>query len=515
MQAAVTLTEGTPGGGKTTRMIAKIVELEKEGYAPQDMMALTFTKRAQQEAITRVTKETGKGYQEWDHIRTIHSWCMKELGIKMQDMVNDSDRLNFQSQYGHALSLQESQGDDGARSLDSSTHADTALRIGNIMNARNAKDLVLVANKFGYGRWLDVMGEAYCRRVINDWRDYKRSMKRYDFDDLLMLFTEPKYLPKVLFLDEAQDLTPLQWVVVRRIAAACRQVHVYRDLNQTIFTWNGAAPGGFDRVFGQFLSSRIFIDRSYRCAAAIADVAKSILRQIYTGVNPNWSPADAGGRFRHAVQDCPVHMEYAKHDLLVLARTNHGLSSYISDFYRAGYTFFIGDHPNTEYAYVKAGAAYQKMLKRQPVDILDLRRIATNTSVPMKLDGDPERLYDITEVIDVEKHAQVLSSPSMFFDRMASSRSTYLSAAMAQGTDLSAKPNIKLMTVHGSKGAEADVVVMSARGTRRTMLHQRSTRDFDNEARVWYTGASRARKELIVHRPSNKRQDHLFRVYGE
>ena len=45
---------------------------------------------------------------------------------------------------------------------------------------------------------------------------------------------------KVLMVDEAQDLTPLQWDMVVKIAKHVDRVYIAGDDDQAIYEWNGA-----------------------------------------------------------------------------------------------------------------------------------------------------------------------------------------------------------------------------------------------------------------------------------
>lgn len=69
------------------------------------------------------------------------------------------------------------------------------------------------------------------------------------------------------------------------------------------------------------------------------------------------------------------------------------------------------------------------------------------------------------------------------------------------GEDLS-KPRIRLSTIHGSKGGEADHVVLlpdMARRTYNEMLDRP-----EDEARVWYVGVTRSKRKLTVTKARDK-----------
>lgn len=64
--------------------------------------------------------------------------------------------------------------------------------------------------------------------------------------------------------------------------------------------------------------------------------------------------------------------------------------------------------------------------------------------------------------------------------------------------DLSVTPSVRVMTIHASKGHEADRVVLDTSLTQR--VADGVITDPDSEARVYYVGVTRARQQLdILH----------------
>ena len=55
-------------------------------------------------------------------------------------------------------------------------------------------------------------------------------------------------------VDEAQDLTPLQWDMVVKIASAVDRVYIAGDDDQAIYEWNGADVNLFQTFPGKVFS---------------------------------------------------------------------------------------------------------------------------------------------------------------------------------------------------------------------------------------------------------------------
>ena len=81
-------------------------------------------------------------------------------------------------------------------------------------------------------------------------------------------------------------------------------------------------------------------------------------------------------------------------------------------------------------------------------------------------------------------------------------REKYLRSIMRSGNKLDTIPRIEVSTIHASKGGERDNVMLItdlSYGPYKASTENQQGRD--DEARVFYVGATRAKKELhIIHR---------------
>lgn len=89
-------------------------------------------------------------------------------------------------------------------------------------------------------------------------------------------------------------------------------------------------------------------------------------------------------------------------------------------------------------------------------------------------------------------------------DRVPRDEIRYLLAALRRGEKLRAKPRVRISTIHGSKGGEADHVILMTEIAQRTFREMQQNPD--DEARCWYVGATRAKRHLtIVGARTNRR----------
>jgi superfamily I DNA/RNA helicase len=87
-------------------------------------------------------------------------------------------------------------------------------------------------------------------------------------------------------------------------------------------------------------------------------------------------------------------------------------------------------------------------------------------------------------------------------DRIEQRETAYMLKALRKGEKIGTEPRVRLSTIHGSKGGEATHVVLI------TDMAARTYREFEqnpeDEARVWYVAATRAKQKLSVVAPDGK-----------
>ena len=85
--------------------------------------------------------------------------------------------------------------------------------------------------------------EANPGEFKNDGLDFTDMVQKY-IDNGLLSF-------KILMVDEAQDLTPLQWDMVVKLAMNSQKVYLAGDDDQAIYEWNGADVSFFQSFPGK------------------------------------------------------------------------------------------------------------------------------------------------------------------------------------------------------------------------------------------------------------------------
>jgi superfamily I DNA/RNA helicase len=88
------------------------------------------------------------------------------------------------------------------------------------------------------------------------------------------------------------------------------------------------------------------------------------------------------------------------------------------------------------------------------------------------------------------------------FDKMESMTKEYYISLLRKGESLTKPPRINISTIHGSKGGEADNVVLVTDMAASTW--EASNLMPDSEHRVWYVGATRTKHSLNIVMPRGR-----------
>ncbi|WP_300033064.1 double-strand break repair helicase AddA [uncultured Roseobacter sp.] len=158
----------------------------------------------------------------------------------------------------------------GAREKLSAVEADIDAFMERVADARQARLVLIAAEK-------TLALHRFAARFLALYEEQKMLRGWLDFDDLILkarqLLTDPAVAAWVLYridggidhilVDEAQDTSPAQWDVIRKLAAefssgegaradTARTLFVVGDKKQSIYSFQGADPREFDRMEREF-----------------------------------------------------------------------------------------------------------------------------------------------------------------------------------------------------------------------------------------------------------------------
>jgi superfamily I DNA/RNA helicase len=102
---------------------------------------------------------------------------------------------------------------------------------------------------------LNITADLNYTQIIQDQvEQYKKDTKMIEFHDMINDFIRKDLCPPVeaVFLDEAQDLSPLQWDMFFYIEGRSRRSYIAGDDDQAIYNFQGASSEIFINLEGTF-----------------------------------------------------------------------------------------------------------------------------------------------------------------------------------------------------------------------------------------------------------------------
>ena len=99
-----------------------------------------------------------------------------------------------------------------------------------------------------------------------------------------------------MFVDEAQDLSLIQWRLVRKIEEKSQDSYISGDDDQAIYKWNGAHVNTFINLEGK----KIILQQSQRVPQKPFALANKLIKRVTNRVEKEWLPKEEKG----SVQRC-------------------------------------------------------------------------------------------------------------------------------------------------------------------------------------------------------------------
>ena len=127
----------------------------------------------------------------------------------------------------------------------------------------------------------------------------------------------PKF--DVTFIDEAQDLSKVQWSMADKVFTNTGDSFIAGDDDQAIFRWAGADVDSFIALDGKINQ----LIQSFRVPKSVHKLAANIVSRIKKRINKNWLPSTREGNIKWYDNFEDINLKEGK--WLVLTRTNNQL----------------------------------------------------------------------------------------------------------------------------------------------------------------------------------------------
>jgi superfamily I DNA/RNA helicase len=493
---------GPPGTGKTHTLLSIVEKHLDEGYRPEEIGYFAYTKKAANEAIDRATSKFEYEEKDFEWFRTLHSMAFKQLNLTTKSVMKDRNYKEL----GKKLQIKEflnanNQIEDNGQSMQKNPF----MRI--IELARN--NMVNINTQWRRSQGHVEGGFEELERIYETYIDYKQEHELYDFNDMLLELVNEGVVPSlpVIIIDEAQDLSMLQWYAVILLAKSTKHIYIAGDDDQAIFKWAGAIPEMLMRTPG----NKKVLNQSFRIPKRVYDVAESVANKIKVRVKKEWSPTSKTGDVTHysSIEYVPFNKDG---EYYVLARTKYVLQKVEEYFKREGiiYNRFNKNKSISEKV-CYAINCWNKLINGDTISLGGAKNmykyIAGDGPIKRGFKTWDKALEDdiVVSYNDlVNNHGLRVPKDLAWNDVLTLINEDvilYIRKCERRGQDINAIPKIKILTIHGSKGGEADNVVLLSELSRKS--HTSLLKNGDDERRVFYTGITRTKKNLFLVRSSN------------
>ena len=492
---------GPPGTGKTTTLLNHVEELLSDGIPPNKIGYFAFTRKAAHEARDRaVARFNLNPDKDFVFFRTLHSLAFQLLGITGAEVLKETHLKEFSSIVGVNLTESLTAVEDEGFLTFRSNHP--------IMRAIDLARTTEHGPMWSYNQMdLDVTSYHF-QHIFSEYEKFKKQNGLRDFTDMLVGLSENgDLIPelKVVFLDEAQDLTPLQWKVAHLINNKCERFYVAGDDDQGIFGWSGADVTRFIKLEG---ASEV-LTQSYRIPRSVWDIADRVSSRIRRRQKKEWSPRDADGSVRFVNDHYRIDFT---DQWLILAQANYMLNDIGAYLKTQGYFFERFNSPSLSKKVRNAISSWTHLTTghNKEISLSEAQNLYAHiTSEDGRLQRGAKSLLKSAHEQDVftlgllHEHFGLEASGTwdQVLDRIKSEDRAYASTLIKRGVDLNSKPKIKLSTIHGAKGGEADNVFLILDLSGKAL--EEMTKNPDDGYRVLYTGITRTKENLVLKVPED------------
>ena len=264
-----------PGSGKTTVIVGRARALiEKAHIPPAHILVVTFSRASAREMKERFDRETDGAYPgvTFGTFHGIFFGILKAAyNLSARNILSEKEKREILN----ALILSKGRGLEG----DDDLLADIAREISLVKERRISVDTYYSA----------CCPDEVFRAVYRGYTGALRERRLLDFDDMLLYcarlfekrpdilaFWQKKFT--YILVDEFQDISPLQYEIIRRLASPEDNLFIVGDDDQSIYRFRGARPEimlNFRKDYPD--AACVVLNANYRSREAILDPASRLI----------------------------------------------------------------------------------------------------------------------------------------------------------------------------------------------------------------------------------------------
>ncbi|MBC8213092.1 MAG: ATP-dependent helicase [Candidatus Marinimicrobia bacterium] len=354
-----------PGSGKTMTIVSKYLHLIiNESYDFTKIYLVTFTNKATQEIINRVSDELDKINYEYDQsnlkIFTIHSFCKRILDENISILKKEIGATNILSGISQAsfiLSFIEDYGwfskagsckevtssiipffnkitDEGINSND--LFSLLSDKMNDLFNGRynreeTEKKMKKFKNLFSYVLLYDIYEEKLLEKKYTDFSH----IQKYLWDELNnneILLDKVKSEIDYILVDEYQDTSQMQSKIISKILNSKKTITICGDDDQSLYRFRGATVNNFlsfENVLGTTIYDH-YLKLNYRSAYPIVDKSKVLINNNLFRIKKDLKSSDNSQKGFVSYFECDTIFDESKSisDIIISLKDDGIIKSY-------------------------------------------------------------------------------------------------------------------------------------------------------------------------------------------
>ena len=515
---------GPPGTGKTTFILNKIEEYLQDDVKIDDIGFFSFSNKAVDEAKQRAADKFQIPMKDLENFTTLHSFALRQMSLSREYIMSNNDWRNVSDVL--RIKINVTNDDD------------------NFFNSYDEKYIHLIEKAKRRDMDIDTAWSMFAQDIVKHKLDYiAKGLQEYkdygyenftdgvngymvkdvgpkkDFTDLIIDYVNSKKVKefKVVFFDEAQDMSTIQWKMAEKIYNNAETSYIAMDPNQAIYTW---ADADVERALAikENAEKVIVLDQSRRVPEQVWRVVNRVEERIINNDEIQWKPAERDGHVEY-VRNI-YHLDMSKNSWLIMGRTR-SIRDDLEDMLIKKNVFFRVKMRDNKYRYSVKAKERNAILTWKDLTIhkntVSLKMVENMYKVLGKdyvtrgykkivteqRKALPDKKVDYDEL--VKDYGLTAPHDKEWYEVMTTLTteiSSYLRNLEKIGEDISKEPRITLSTIHQQKGGEADSVVVSLD------IGKMAYKDFKknpmSEHRLFYVAFSRARENLYILTPTSR-----------
>jgi superfamily I DNA/RNA helicase len=489
--AVRTIIPGPPGTGKTWTLVNTYLAKEINGLHtdPKKIVYVTFSNAAADVANEKIKYPLL-------YISTLHHLGTRECKIDTTtQLLKDRKWKQFtsQSQICRGMKFETKRDIYG-----NTVHQNPHMKI--ISYSRSKKiDLMEAALQLDLHHSVDLW---LTEQINEDLKSYKEQTGMVEFSDMITQFVEEdkRLALDAIFLDEAQDLSPLQWDMFFHIEEQCKRSYVAGDDDQTIYGFQGADPSVFINLKGTF-DNQI---QSHRVPKKIHAKALEILKHINERLDKPWEARDEEGTYK---ENCLLtDFNFRTDEWMILAQTNAQLKEPAQFLNDLNLRYKGGQNELLPADLLKAYRIWNRLNDGASVSGEEAQHVIKNFLRKKQVKhgfGEGKLLDKVFTVTleELQKDHGLLVAGSWEHLHMSDEQKNYIKLLLKNGDNLTTNSKIELSTIHGAKGRECENVILYidfGSEDENDFLAREADKDPDKIHRLFFVGVTRAKQNLYI-----------------